>query len=217
MRGWTLGLFLALPGGAAALPVFDNGIGPADLVAGDVRLSDATASSQRVADDFSFASDQAVTGVRFYGAYFPGNAPAADAFTIQFYESAAGLPIAPYGAPIAPSVTRVDTGFDWSDGVLGPIDIYEFEASFPTFVFGSGLGAFWMSIVNDTAAGPDDFVLITLAGSGGMAISQDAGASWEALGASLGFVLLPEPGLLLLAAGGAIAVLRRSLGGSHLT
>jgi hypothetical protein len=211
MRTWIVALALSLPASASALPVvvFDNGIAPSQLTNGDVATSDTNGGTpvQRIADDFSFSETTSVAGIRFVGGFFQGNTPEPENFQLRFFTDDGGQPGSEIGSPIALTTTRQDTGFDWDNGFLEPFDLLTFSGSFNPVTFGPG--TYWFSVLATTPPGGDEFVLVALQGTGTMVDSIDQGATWRVLNESLSFVLLPEPGLVLLGACAAAAARRR--------
>jgi hypothetical protein len=202
-----------IPFGARATIVFSNGLAAADLVAGNLAYSDLDSSvpGQRVADDFSFALPTQVDGITFFGSYFPGDLPTDDAFQLQFYEDdGSGVPGASTSS-ITLSTSRVDTGIQGTDGFF--LQIFEYSATFSPVTFQADT-KYWLTVVNDTSAGADDFVLI-LALDGGRSVYrvEDAGSWIELTTQSLAFSLtgqvVPEPSAFLLLGVAALAGLRR--------
>jgi hypothetical protein len=211
-RSWIWALCLALPVGASALPVvvvFDNGIAASQLTNGDVATSDTNGGTpvQRIADDFTFTEATGVNGIQFVGGFFQGSNPEPENFQLRFFTDDGGQPGEVIGSPIALTTTRQDTGFDWDNGDLAPMALLLFGGTFAPVDFGPG--TYWFSVLATTPPGGDEFVLVALQGTGTMVDSIDRGTTWRVLNESLSFVLLPEPGIVLLGAALAALTVRR--------
>ena len=143
-------LTIAQFGIAHAATIYDNG---ASAPFNSAPISDVDAPFF-VADNFTLSVGQnIVTGVRWTGAYGPGNSPGIDNFTLQFFnDTGGGTPqTAPFlTLPIGASASRTDTGTN-----VGILDVFQYSIDIAPIVLPPGT-QFWLSIFNDTTADVDD-------------------------------------------------------------
>jgi uncharacterized repeat protein (TIGR01451 family) len=149
----VLAALLAGISGVHAEQLWDNGPCCVDSAAySDIQRDQANA------DDVSLASANTVGGVRFWGSYFASagtfrtnTVPDADVFTLTIYADDAGLPGAPIGSSTLTG-TRTDSGLV----VFGTnVHWFQYEMALDTPI-SVPTGTFWVAVVNDTTADPDD-------------------------------------------------------------
>ena len=115
---------------------------------------------QQIADDFILGPHTSITDIHWWGIYRPNNNPTEpDNFTIRIFDDAGGTPVInPFFELNVGEAGRTDTGQDLSSpgspgAGLGPFDVFEYWVEIDPLKLA---GAFWLSIVNDTAAdGPE--------------------------------------------------------------
>ena len=194
-------LALCAVGGANAAVIYDNGVAAVSVTA----TSDPDAGRFQ-ADNFVLqAGANIITDVHWRGVYLPNNTPGADAFTIQFYADAGGVPaLSPlFSFSVGSAVNRTDTGFDLGISVT---DIYSYSALIAPLALTAGT-TYWLSIFNDTRTDPDDNWAwgAALGGDGFATLVPSFSNAWIPSGIqfsrTLDFQLtndVPEPGTLAL-------------------
>ena len=118
-------------------------------------LSDSD-STQIVADDFGLAAGDFVRNVGWRGFYLYGTTiPAADAFTLRFYaaDSLGAVGSLLRSLSVANSVNRAGTGLLSSFGTVRH-ELFDYTADLGENL-ALGVGKFWLSVANDTAADSD--------------------------------------------------------------
>lgn len=196
-RVWLIAA-LALPAVAESAVVYDNG--PCCISA--ALFSDVDAGIIR-ADDAAITTATTIGGVRFWGLYVDPSAtavtnslPATDSFTLTIYADDAGQP----GAVIGTSTLtgpRTDTGTTFPGSEVHWFR-YDLALDTPIPLLA---GTYWIAIVNDTTAYPDDDWAIGVTNASPQhAWSQDGGATWETSSrdGNFAFMLFDQGGVTAL-------------------
>ena len=158
-------------------------------------------------DNFTLASNSNLTGVQFTGEYFGPPGPGTiTAWTLTFYNDAAGIP----GAPIA-SGFFLGNGGETFLGTFGGLTTNTYELDFGAFPVLAG--TYWLSVVPDLGF-PPQWGWSTATGGDGGAYQCFEGTCAPSPGVDMAFNILgdasvPEPvsmtlvgaGLALLAFG----------------
>jgi hypothetical protein len=170
---------------AAVVIIFDNG-GP-DLFT----AVGSETFKQQVAESFLLApGSTTVTGVNWWGTY--GNAatpPPADNFTLRLFSDAEGAPAAtPFIEIHLGDVGRIATGTSLSG--FPQFEVFKYSAAISPIALAPNV-TYWISILNDTAADPDDdWFWATSSTLGLHAFRQGEGIPWGPSAFDLAFQLL---------------------------
>jgi hypothetical protein len=114
--------------------------------------SDPTNSSWQAYDDFTLSSASTITGIEWWGFYFPGNTPpATDAFMydIQSNPGGGGGPSGDITSGSLGDGSPIDTG-SYATTTSGTLEFYEYSAAVNIAL---PAGAYFLSI-DDTASNP---------------------------------------------------------------
>lgn len=147
----ALALFAATATASGAATLYDSGITSADV--NILSISDVSAPSEsRVAQQATFATDVAINGAAWTGAYAPPSlgAPASDAFTLNIFADVANAPGAALISSTAMSVNRTD-----SATVASNLPVFEYESTFSALSLGAG--TYWFTVTNDMTGIPQNW------------------------------------------------------------
>jgi hypothetical protein len=145
----ALSLLSLLPSGASAAFIFDQSVLLTHSSLGF--LSDPDGPNQ-VADDFQFAGDRTVTGVRWWGVYENNFNLPVDMFAIRIFGDIGGAPgINPLYELLIEGTDagRIDTGINNATGR----DIYAYSADITPLLL-AGDSTYWLSIVQNAEDSP---------------------------------------------------------------
>jgi hypothetical protein len=130
--------------------------GPVDPGTGatgsDLKTTSDGLFPRQIADVFSLQSAAQVTGLSWWGGYFPaGTAPTEDHFTVRVFGDIGGNPgSSPLWQFPPGQVDRTTTGL-----MSGALPVYLYSLNVPS-PFLLAAGTYWLSVVNDTTGDPDD-------------------------------------------------------------
>jgi hypothetical protein len=180
---------------ANAAVIYDNGITATNGFVSD------TDFPMFVADDFKLnPGANVITDVHWTGFYAFTNTPLQDAFTIQFFADAGGLPaLAPF-LSLSVSPSRTDTGKD----VAGS-DLFAYDVVIAPLALAPNT-TFWLSIFNNTSGDANDNWFWGMVDNGGNSFNRASPADpWLTQGNGQEFQLtgvVPQPSALALFAFG---------------
>jgi len=136
---------------------------PENSVTGSASQSGVPATSY---DDFTFANGATITDVHWHGAFSPGaQASQITAFTIQFWNTVAGVPGT---AASAPQTFAGNAGQSNPHGCIGGLTCFDYSLDLTTSFHATAGTRYWVSIVPTFGFPPQWF---WESGSGGNGVS----------------------------------------------